>query len=154
MRFPIDGHINNMDADTIKHLDYIQNAISRMADTSFKIKGLAITVVSAFIGIYVKTSNINFLWALIFPLVLFWILDSYYLQQERKLRAIYNILINKEHHFGFKIRKFDIPLEKIKGCRYKLFSVMVSKTEICFYLGIIVLILISCMMIYCKTNYK
>ena len=33
-----------MDTDTIKHLDYVQSAISRMADTSFKIKGLAITI--------------------------------------------------------------------------------------------------------------
>lgn len=154
MRFPIDGHINNMDVDSIKHLDYIQNAISRMADASFKIKGLAITIVSAFIGIYVKTINVNFLWALIFPIVLFWILDSYYLQQERKFRAIYDILIDKEHYFGFKIRKFDIPLEKIKGCRYKLFSVMISKTEICFYLGIIISILICCWIITCKANCK
>lgn len=43
-----------MDTDTIKHLDYVQSAIYRMADTSFKIKGLAITIVSAFVGIYVK----------------------------------------------------------------------------------------------------
>ena len=65
-----------MDTDTIKHLDYVQSAISRMADTSFKIKGLAITIVSAFVGIYVKTGDVYFLWALIFPLVLFWFLDS------------------------------------------------------------------------------
>lgn len=141
-----------MDTDTIKHLDYVQSAISRMADTSFRIKGLAITIVSAFVGIYVKTGDDYFLWALIFPLVLFWFLDSYYLQQERKLRAIYDILIGKEHHFGFKIRKLDIPLDKIKGCRYNLFSVMVSKTERCFYFGMIMLILIYCWIIYCKAN--
>lgn len=141
-----------MDTDTIKHLDYVQSAISRMADTSFKIKGLAITIVSAFVGIYVKTGDVYFLWALIFPLVLFWFLDSYYLQQERKLRAIYDILIGKEHHFGFKIHKLDIPLDKIKGCRYNLFSVMFSKTERCFYFGMIMLILIYCCIIYCKSN--
>ena len=140
-----------MDTDTIKHLDYVQCTISRMSDTSFKIKGLAITIVSAFVGIYAKTGDVYFLWALIFPLVLFWFLDSYYLQQERKLRAIYDILIGKEH-LGFEIHKLDIPLDKIKGCRYNLFSVMVSKTESCFYFGMILLILIYSWVIYCMAN--
>lgn len=33
-----------------KHLDYVQNAIIRMADNSFKIKGLCVTIVSAFLA--------------------------------------------------------------------------------------------------------
>lgn len=142
-----------MDTDTIKHLDYVQCTISRMSDTSFKIKGLAITIASAFIGIYVKTGNFNFLCVLIFPLILFWILDSYYLQQERKFRAIYDILIDKDHHFDLKIHKFDIPLDKIKGRKYNLFSAIISKTEVWFYLGMILSILICFWIIHCKAYF-
>lgn len=132
-----------MDADTIKHLDYVQSAVSRMADASFKIKGLAITVVSAFVGIYVKTKDVHFLFVIILPLILFWILDSYYLQQERKFRALYDILIGKENQFG-TVRKFEMSLDKIKGECYKFISAMFSITEWWLYVGLVGLLLIYC----------
>lgn len=138
-----------MDADTIKHLDYVQSAISRMADASFKIKGLAITVVSAFVGIYVKTKDIHFLLVIILPLILFWILDSYYLQQERKFRALYDILIGKETHYG-SVRKFEMPLDKIKGGQNKFISAMFSITEWGLYAGLGGLLLIYCGILKCK----
>ncbi|HAU86090.1 MAG TPA: hypothetical protein DCW90_11520, partial [Lachnospiraceae bacterium] len=100
-----------MDADKIKHLDYVQNAINRMADNSFKIKGLTITLFSAFVGIYVKTGELQFLLATVLPIFLFWLLDAYYLQQERKFRAIYNELIGKSNNL--RIRSFEMPLNKV-----------------------------------------
>lgn len=150
MRFPIDGHINDMDAEKLKHLDYIQSAISRMADCSFKIKSLVITIVSAIVGICIKTGDMNILLVAIVPIVLFWILDSYYLQQERMFREIYNILIGISNNRKLEIRPFEMPIAKIRGTRYSFLVVMFSKTECLLYLGVLLLILLVFCYIRCK----
>lgn len=136
-----------MDADKIKHLDYVQNAITRMADNSFKIKSLTITLLTAFVGIYVKTGEERFLKVTIFPLLLFWILDSYYLQQERKFRAIYDGLIGKNNQL--RIRPFEMPLKKVKGAYYCFLRVMFSKTERLLYLGLIIIIVLYSWILQC-----
>lgn len=150
MRFPIDGHIDDMDAVKLKHLDYIQSTISRMADCSFKVKSLAITIVSAIVGICVKTGDMNILLVAIVPIVLFWILDSYYLQQERMFREIYNILIGISNNREFKIRPFEMPIAKIKNKRCSFVVVMFSKTEWLLYLGMLLLILLVFCYVRCK----
>lgn len=139
-----------MDAAKLKHLDYIQSTISRMADCSFKIKSLAITIVSAIVGICVKTGDMNILLVAIIPIVLFWILDSYYLQQERMFREIYNILIGISNNHEFKIRPFEMPIGKIKEKSCSFVAVMFSKTEWLLYLGTLLLILFVFYYIRCK----
>jgi len=44
---------NNManNQETMQHLEFIQNVITRMNTNSFQIKGMAITIVSALIAI-------------------------------------------------------------------------------------------------------
>lgn len=73
-----------------QHFEFIQNVITRMNTNSFQIKGMAVTIVSALLAIYATTSNIMFVFLAIAPTILFWFLDSYYLQQERKFRGVYN----------------------------------------------------------------
>lgn len=138
-----------MDADKIKHLDYVQNAINRMADNSFKIKGLTITLFSAFVGIYVKTGELQFLLATVLPIFLFWLLDAYYLQQERKFRAIYNELIGKSNNL--RIRSFEMPLNKVKGVHYSFWCAMLSKTELLLYFGLIILVALYCWKLWCHS---
>lgn len=138
-----------MEPDKIKHLDYVQSAINRMADNSFKIKGIAITLLSAFVGIYVKTGDVKYLIVILLPLLLFWFLDSYYLQQERKFRAIYDELIGKTNKFHIGI--FEMPLEEVTGSDYKILSVMFSKTEGLLYFGLIILIVLYCSILQCNS---
>jgi SLOG cluster3 family len=78
-----------------KRLDHLQAIISRMADNSFKLKGWCLTLVSALLGLALKTdsgaaptSQIAF-FALL-PTVVFWLLDAYYLALERGFRDVYN----------------------------------------------------------------
>lgn len=78
-----------MDAK-LKHLEFIQGVISRMATNSFLFKGWAITIaggLSAFAAAGAKTG------ALIIALVatlMFWALDGYYLWLERCFIALYD----------------------------------------------------------------
>ena len=79
-----------MSEEKIKHLEFIQNVITRMNTNSFQIKGWNITIVSAILAIFASTKNNYFLLSAIFPSIIFWFLDAYYLMQERKFRGLYN----------------------------------------------------------------
>ena len=49
--------VNNMSEDKLKHLEFIQNVITRMNTNSFQIKGWTVTIVSAVLAIYASTKN-------------------------------------------------------------------------------------------------
>ena len=70
----------------IRHLEFIQAVINRMANNSFLIKGWCITLVSALLGLVAKDNNKNFIIVVFFPAFMFWLLDAYYLRQERLFR--------------------------------------------------------------------
>lgn len=75
--------------EEIKHLEFIQNVITRMNTNSFQIKGWCIVIVSSLLAIYASTKNNYFFLAAVFPSTIFWFLDAYYLNQERKFRGLY-----------------------------------------------------------------
>ncbi len=79
-----------MTDEKIKHLEFIQNVITRMNTNSFQIKGWTVIILSALLAIYASTKNDYFILASIFPVLVFWFLDTYYLTQERKFRGLYN----------------------------------------------------------------
>lgn len=79
-----------MQPEQIKHLEFIQNVITRMNTNSFQIKGWSIVIVSALMAIYASTQNNYFFLTAIFPTLIFWFLDAYYLNQEQKFRGLYN----------------------------------------------------------------
>ena len=71
-----------------QHLEFIQSVITRMNTNSFQIKGMAVAIVSALLAVYAATNNAAFIFLSIVPTILFWLLDSYCLQQERKFRGV------------------------------------------------------------------
>ena len=74
----------------LKHLEFIQNVITRMNTNSFLIKGWATTIVSALFALAAKDTNIKFALISYFAIPVFWILDGYYLSRERRFRSLYN----------------------------------------------------------------
>lgn len=131
-----------------KHLEFLQSNISRMNQCSFQMKGWAITIVSALIAVYVATisnecgGNKLFIFVAIAPTVLFWVLDSFYLSQERKLIGIYNDIIHKEQcNNELKIKDYEMPLNKYKGWRYSVCNAFISPSESILY-GLMVIGLI------------
>ena len=93
----------------IKHLEFIQGVISRLADNSFRMKGWSVVLVSALlvlvaserrtgavlIGVVpvVETALIGMV-----PVVMFWSLDSYFLWKERQYRALYDHVRTLAHN--------------------------------------------------------
>lgn len=121
-----------------KHLELIQAVITRMNSNSFQLKGWAITIVSALLAIYASSSNVNFIFLAIFPTILFWFLDSYYLQQERKFRRLYNDVIS-----GASPNDFTMPIKKYSGSKYCFCKVFWSKTIAWLYGSIALSLLIG-----------
>jgi len=85
----------------------IQAVISRMANNSFMLKGWAVTLVAGVFALSAKDANQMYFLIAYIPIVLFWFLDSYYLQLERKFRVLYNKVRKRE-------RIPELPTEIIK----------------------------------------
>jgi hypothetical protein len=133
-----------MNEEKRQHLEFIQNVITRMNTNSFQLKGMAITIVSAFLAIYAATENIIFIFLGIFPTILFWFLDSYYLQQERKFRGIYNDVTGLKNVIVIKL--YEMPIQKYtrnKDKQYCFWSVFLSRTILPLYIGIVMSLLLG-----------
>ena len=80
--------------EKIKHLEFIQNIITRMNSNSFAIKGWMVTIVSALLALYANSNNEIFMFIAIVPTFIFWLLDAFYLAQERRFRCLYDDVIH------------------------------------------------------------
>lgn len=79
-----------MTSDQIKHLEFIQAVINRLAGNSFTVKSWTIALVSGMLAFAAKDSNPNFAILAFFPALCLWGLDAYYLRQERIFRKLYD----------------------------------------------------------------
>lgn len=101
----------------VEELKIIQDIIKRMAFNSFMLKGWAVTLVVA--TLLLKGDKYQVLIAFI-PLVIFWFLDAYFLQQERLYRELYkwvvaNRLNSEEHLFDMNAYRFkDLVESKLR----------------------------------------
>lgn len=121
--------------DNLKHLEMIQKIIDRFAQNSFLIKGWVITVALAGYGFYLthKTKPI-FLLLIITSVMIFWVLDSYYLKQERLFRKLY-----EKRATDLNSRKYSHSMS-IAGHKDEVHCVirtMLSFPTVLFYLAIL-----------------
>lgn len=128
-----------MDDKKFKHLDYIHNTINRMSNNSFLIKGWTISIVSVIFIFSDDEMNGNFLLISAVAVIIFWYLNGFFLQQERKFRALFN-----------EIRKlsendinFSMSTEEYKSGKYHLVSGIFGKTIWPFYLAILIMIILG-----------
>lgn len=77
------------------HINTLQNIISRMSNSSSNCKTWAITLTTGLIILLFDKIKTCYYYVIYFPLVLFYILDSYYLGLERIFREFYNTFINE-----------------------------------------------------------
>lgn len=74
----------------LKHLEMIQGVINRMAHNSFLLKGWSVLLVSALFALSAKEKNAYLVPLAYFPALAFWVLDGYFLWQERLFRKLYD----------------------------------------------------------------
>ncbi len=128
-----------MSESIAKHLELIQNIINRMNANSFQIKEWTVVLVSATLALFASTKNNHFILVGIFPSVMFWFLDAYYLRQERKFRGLYNDVAGISEN-PKQIKRFAMkPDLYVKG-EYSYWNAFRSTTIGRFYLPIIIIL--------------
>ena len=120
----------------LKHLEFIQNAINRMANNSFIIKGWCITLVVALIALLEKENiNKDYIPFSFIPLLFFWFLDAFFLKTERQYRRLYADVSKK----GKKEIDFSMDITPYKECYGEA---LFSRTLLPFYLPLIGIVLV------------
>lgn len=114
----------------IRYLELIQTIIGRMANNSFMLKGWAVTLIAGILVLASKDSDKCFFLIAYIPVVMFWLLDSYFLQQERLYRKLYNNAV--------KLKPEDVDMElalPVPDCesKTKYLQSVFSITEAGFY---------------------
>lgn len=115
----------------IMHLEFIQRTINRMASMSFAAKGLCI-ILAIIVFILLDRNNIIVVYI---PIISFWIVDGYFLSQERLYRSLYDDVRPK------KVTDFSMNTKKYEGGRNSWIRSIFSKTLIIFYMTLAILTL-------------
>lgn len=122
----------------IKHLEFIQLTITRMAANSFLIKGWSVTLIAALAVLSAKDARVSFIVIAFFPATTFWGLDSYYLRQEKLFRKLYDsVRVKSEQEIDFSLD--TKPFEKQVDSWLR---VAFSKTLMAFHLAALGAILV------------
>ena len=115
----------------VKHLEMTQAVINRLGSNSFLLKSWSMTILVAAMVLIARENlqNQYFLLALFLPIVGFWILDGYFLWQERLFRQVYED-IRQQADTDFKM---DLGKHRNKP-KCSWISAIFSITLIIFYL--------------------
>ena len=122
--------------DKVKHLELILGVVNRLAGNSFLIKGWSVTLTSALFALAAARSDRRFVLLSYFPVIMFWVLDSYFLYQERLFRKLYdNIRIATTSDFS-------MDTTEVKGNAKTWTQTAFSTTLLIFHGTIVCVILI------------
>ncbi|WP_296317870.1 hypothetical protein [Winogradskyella sp. UBA3174] len=136
-----------------QHREFVQAVITRMGVNSFQIKSLTVTFVAAFLGIYASNSKVLFIITPVPIVLLFWFLDAYYLQLERKFRGIYNDICDITAQAEKKTTKvFLMNPTLYKGGSFSYWNVFKSITIFPLYFFIIICLLGLYFYLRCSCN--
>lgn len=126
------------DEHKMRHLDFLHLTITRMAANSFLLKAWSVTLVAALFALAAKDADLSFVLVAYVPVIMFWILDGYYLSQERLFRGLYDIVRNKtEDEIDFSLKTDVVPKSGKSWV-----DALVSKTILPFY-GCILAVIVA-----------
>ena len=131
----------------VEHLELNQKVINRMANNSFLLKGWAVTLVAGIFALSSKDADKLYFLVVYIPVLVFWILDTYYLLQERLYCSLYNkVREMDEENIDFLL---TVTQEDFPDKRNKYWNCFISTTEVWFYLPLVLV----CTGIIIITNY-
>ena len=119
------------------HLQFIQNVITRMNANSFQVKTWTVSIIVALAALAVNSKNYMYILISVVPTILFWTLDSYYLQQERKFRGLYKDVV-----LG-NVPLYLMQINRYREGIYQFSSALFSNSIIKFYGAILASILLA-----------
>ena len=126
----------------VKHLEMIQTVLVRFSGNSFALKGWSITIISALLALDATATEISFIYIAYLPAVAFWVLDAYFLSQERYFRRLYDKvraqLVAPDE--AESVELFSMVAPKFAHSNDHWFPVMWSRTLLIFHGAIVVVI--------------
>lgn len=111
------------------HLGFIQGVINRMGLNSFLAKGWTATMTAAIFTLSDRGNDQRFILIALFPVAVFWVLDAYYLHQEKLYRKLYE----KVAEGKVPSDKFTLDAKGLAGKVPNVIQVFLSKTLLLFY---------------------
>ena len=96
-------------------LQMLQEPICRMSTISAIFKGFAATIVAGISAISYSSTNIWILGLSFLPVLVFAVLDIYYLKLERKFRFLFDQVRLDEHEIDFSMKLTNDPVEIIRA---------------------------------------
>lgn len=121
-----------------KHLEFIQLVITRMNLNSFLLKGWAITLVAALFAFAAKDTDIDYVFITFITTPMFWILDGYYLSQERQYRELYKKVKDQNE----EEINYDMNASVFAEGKNKWLNSIFSKTLLLLYVVLIIITLL------------
>lgn len=120
------------------HLSMIQDIISRMGNNSLSLKEWTITLVVS-IYAFVGTDSQKAVIITMMLIMIFWLLDAYYLMQERMFRALYDkVRKQREEDIDFDMNFNSISINLLASKKYCFINALLSKTVASFYVGCVI----------------
>ncbi len=123
----------------IRHLEMLQAIIQRMATNSFTLKGWNVILVSAIFALASGPVKFHLVYVAYLPAFMFWILDGYFLHQERLFRKLYDKVRNTaEDAIDFSMDTTPVSDQVVSWP-----CVMISKTLFLFHGAIVLTITLA-----------
>jgi len=126
------------------HLEMIQGVVNRLSQNSFLLKGWSVVLISALFALAANNAKILFIYLAYFPAFAFWILDGYFLWQERFFRALYDyVRVQNEDQIDFSMDT-SVVRDKVKSWTAVVFSktLLIFHGTVFFSIVIVMLIII------------
>ena len=124
----------------VTHLGFIEGAIDRMANNSSTIKGWAIAIAAAFIGVgfFKKDTEALYVW-IIFGVacaitITIWCLDSFYLYQEKLYRELYKYVSTNENDLNYSMDARKETIKNLTNKEIKYFPILFNRVICPFYI--------------------
>ena len=114
----------------LKHLEFIQAVVTRLAGNSFLLKGWAVTLVSALFALAAANTKPAFVFLAYVPVGVFWGLDGYFLMMERLYRGHYD----RVRQVAPELTDFSMSTAGLEPNRFSAWaSASLPKTLLPFY---------------------
>jgi hypothetical protein len=119
-----------------------------MASNLFLLKGWTVTLIAALFALAAKDAKPVYFLIAYLPPFMFWVLDGYFLSQERRFRALYNHVRQlQEEQIDFSMN--TEPYKRLPGNQW--IEAMFSKTLLIYY-GVLVGIMFMVMRALTKVS--
>ena len=116
----------------IRYLEAIQRVIDRLSNTSFILKGWAVSLVAGLMVLSGSSANQGYVLIACIPTIVFWLLDAYFLMMERQYRKLYE----KNTNLSQLLECFTLERDKATFCMFV--NAALSATMLMTYIPLIV----------------